>query len=66
MDYGAEIKARRKQLKISQLDLSEFSEVSLSTIKDIERGKSNPSLATMEKINRILGLEFVLQIRKTF
>lgn len=66
MNYGEEIKARRKKLGISQLDLSEFSEVSLATIKDIERGRANPSLSTMEKINFVLGLEFILQIRKTF
>lgn len=66
MNYGEEIKARRKKLEISQLDLSEFSEVSLATIKDIERGRANPSLSIMEKINFVLGLEFILQIRKTF
>jgi len=66
MDYVEGIKTRRKKLGISQLDLAELSELSLATIKDIERGKSNPSLSTMEKINKVLGLEFVLQVRRTF
>ncbi len=66
MNYGEEVKARRKQLGISQLDLSEFAEISLATVKDVERGQANPSLATMEKINLVLGLELVLQVKKVF
>ncbi len=66
MEYAKEIKARRKKLGISQVDLAEFSELSLATIKDIERGQSNPSLSTMEKINKVLGLELVLQIKRAF
>lgn len=66
MDYGKEIKERRKHLRISQLDLAEMSELSLATIKDVERGAANPSLETMNKINTVLGLEFVLQIKRSF
>ena len=43
-----------------------MSEVSLATIKDIERGKGNPSLKTLEKLCEVLGLEISLNIRKTF
>lgn len=66
MDLQQEIKQRRKALKLSQVDLAEMSGVSISTVKDIERGKGNPSYATIKKIVDILGMEFQLKIRTTF
>lgn len=59
------IKERRAKLKISQADLAEMARVSLATVKDIERGKGNPSLQTIEKLLDILGLEIVYRIRQT-
>ncbi|MFW5616858.1 MAG: helix-turn-helix domain-containing protein [Prevotella pectinovora] len=59
------IKSRRKVLAISQLDLAEMAEVSLATVKDIERGKGNPSLSTVNKLLGVLGLEMDFKIRKT-
>lgn len=59
------IKERRAKLKISQADLAEMARVSLATVKDIERGKGNPSLQTTEKLLDMLGLEIVYRIRKT-
>lgn len=64
MDIAKDIKERRSQLGISQQDLAEISEVSLATIKDIERGKGNPSLTTLEKIADVLGMKIVLQIKQ--
>lgn len=59
------IKERRSKLKLSQADLAEMTRVSLATVKDIERGKGNPSLQTIEKLLDILGLEIVYRIRQT-
>ncbi|MBR1792386.1 MAG: helix-turn-helix transcriptional regulator [Bacteroidales bacterium] len=59
------IKARRAELGISQLDLAEMAGVSLSTVKDIERGEGNPSLSTIEKLLMVLGLEIAYHIRQT-
>jgi transcriptional regulator with XRE-family HTH domain len=59
------MKQRREVLSITQLDLAEMSQVGLATIKDIERGKGNPSLATICKILDVLGLEINYSIRKT-
>lgn len=53
MELNEVIKSRRKVLAISQLDLAEMAEVSLATVKDIERGKGNPSLST---VNKLLGV----------
>ena len=47
------MKLQRKVLGITQQDLADMSEVAISTIKQIESGKGNPSLSTVEKITRI-------------
>ena len=66
MTISNELKRRRKILGISQTDLAEMSGVSLATIKNIERGKGNPSFATMEKIVEILGMKIVFRVRSPF
>ena len=65
MDLKEVMKSRRKTLSISQLDLADMAEVSLATVKDIERGKGNPSLATVNKIIEVLGMEIIFQVRQT-
>ena len=65
MDFSNILKERRTRLDISQADLAEMARVSLATVKDIERGKGNPSLQTTEKLLDVLGLEIVYRIRKT-
>ena len=65
MELNEVIKSRRKVLAISQLDLAEMAEVSLATVKDIERAKGNPSLSTVNKLLGVLGLEMDFKIRKT-
>lgn len=66
MDFATSISTRRKKLGISQNDLAEMSGVSLATIKNIERGKGNPSFETVEKILSVLGLEIIFKIRSPF
>ena len=65
MGLGNIISTRRKLLGINQDDLAKIAEVSIATVKDIERGKGNPSLKTLEKICEVLGLEIKLEVRKT-
>lgn len=64
MDLRTTIKERRAALKITQLDLAEMAEVSLATVKDVERGKGNPSLQTILKLLDVLGLEMLFQVKK--
>ena len=59
------MKLQRKALGITQQDLADMSEVAISTIKQIESGKGNPSLSTVEKIMDILGMEVKYEIRQT-
>ncbi len=58
------IKQRRKVLALTQQDLAEMSQVGLATIKDIERGKANPALNTINKILEILGLEIHYRVKQ--
>ena len=56
MDLKDVMKTQRDILRISQADLAEMAQVSIATVKDIERGKGNPSLATVQKILAVLGM----------
>lgn len=58
------VKVRRDQLNISQETLAEIAGVGLRTLKQIERGKGNPTLSTLYKIADVLGMEFKLEVRK--
>ena len=66
MDIATVIKRRRKTLKLSQNDLAEMSGVSLASIKNIARGVGNPSLATIEKIMDVIGMDIVFKVRSPF
>lgn len=65
MSLSEVIKNRRKKLAISQLDLAEMAGIGLATIKDIERGKGNPSMGTVSKIMEVLGMEIEFKVRQT-
>lgn len=65
MELKEVMKKRREFLSLTQQDLAEMAEVGLATIKDIERGKGNPSLNTIKKILLILGLEINYQVKVT-
>ena len=58
------MKSRRDLLKITQEDLAEMAAVSLATVKDIERGKGNPSLSTIYKILNVLGMEITYDVKQ--
>lgn len=60
------VKARRKELGISQVDLAEMSGLSLATIKNIERGEGNPSYETISRILDVLGMEITFRVRSPF
>ena len=65
LDIGKVIKERRALLGISQQDLSDYSGVGISTVKDLERGVGNPSIETLKKILDVVGLEIILQVKQT-
>ena len=57
------IKERRKQLKITQVDLALLSEVSTRQLSDIETAQVNTTLDTLNKICETLGLKIELKIK---
>lgn len=65
MSLAEVIKKRRKMLDISQRDLAEMAGIGLATIKDIERGKGNPSMGTVMKIMEVIGMEIEYKVRQT-
>ena len=65
MGLAQVIKSRRKTLDISQQDLAEMAGIGLATIKNIERGRGNPSIGTVSKILGVLGMEIEYKVRQT-
>lgn len=57
------IKARREALQVNQETLAELSGVGLRTLKQLESGKGNPTLLTVQKIIDVLGLELCLKLK---
>jgi y4mF family transcriptional regulator len=58
------IKQRREMLLLTQQDLAEMAQVGLATIKDIERGKGNPTISTATKILDVLGVEIFYRVKQ--
>jgi transcriptional regulator with XRE-family HTH domain len=63
MHLGSIVKERRKLLNITQETLAEMSGVGLRTLKQLESGKGNPTIITLEKVADVLGMQLVLQIK---
>ena len=59
---GGYIKNRRNILRLQQKDLAELSEVSLRTIIQIENNTGNPSINTLNKLAKVLGVEIEFKI----
>ena len=43
-DLGAQIKARRQALKVTQQEVADLADVSINTIVAVERGTGNPQI----------------------
>ena len=63
-EIGEPVKNRRKELNITQPHLAELAQVSTNTLYKLERGKGNPSLDVLNKLAEILGMEFILDVKK--
>ena len=58
------LKKRRISLSVNQETLALLSDVGLRTLKQIESGKGNPTLETIQKLANVLGLQLKLEIKK--
>ncbi len=63
-DIITSIKKRREMLHVTQETLAEISGVGLRTLKQLESGKGNPTLLTIQKIANALGMELQLQVKQ--
>jgi y4mF family transcriptional regulator len=61
---GQAIQHRRKELKITQSNLSELAGIGANSLSRIEKGETNPRLATLEKIADVLGMELKIEVKK--
>lgn len=59
------LKKRRIRLQVTQETLALLTGVSLRTIKQLEAGKGNPTLETIQKLAQVLGLKLQLEIKNT-
>lgn len=59
------LRDRRTALRVTQETLAEMSGVGLRTLKQIESGSGNPTLTTLQKLVDVLGMEIILQVKKT-
>ena len=57
------IKARRKELGLTQNTLALLSQVGINTIVSIERGSKSPSVDTLTKVADVLGLDVTLSLK---
>lgn len=62
---GKSIRERREFFKLKQEDLAEISSVGIKTIYNIELGKANPSIETLLKLLKVLGMEMIVQTKKS-
>ncbi|MEZ5045638.1 MAG: helix-turn-helix domain-containing protein [Chitinophagaceae bacterium] len=61
---GQQINKRREQLKLSQLDLAEITNLSDATVRAIEKGKPTVAIGNWVKVADVLGLDLTLQTKK--
>ena len=60
---GKSIKQRRKELNLELKDLQDYSGVNYVSISDIENGKANPTVKTLEKLLDVLGMELDIKVK---
>lgn len=63
-ELGKLIKNRRKVLGITIRELSSLTDISKTTISQIERGNRNPTFEIIQNIFEYLNLEMKVEIKK--
>ena len=62
---GQAIKERRKELGITQPTLAELADISKNTVYKLESGTGNPSIKIIYQLLEVLGLELIIEVKKT-
>jgi transcriptional regulator with XRE-family HTH domain len=63
-DTGELMKKRRAALGIDQRTLSEISGIAVHTLSNIEAGKGNPTVETLDRVLHAMGMELRIQIKE--
>jgi transcriptional regulator with XRE-family HTH domain len=63
-EIGKVIKARREMLGIDQRTASEISGVAVHTLSNIESGKGNPTVKSLNNVLRVLGMEVCVEVQQ--
>ncbi len=56
MEYGRALKVCRAALELTQQDVAKKAQITTSYLSLIEGGKRSPSLATLERISKAMGV----------
>jgi transcriptional regulator with XRE-family HTH domain len=64
LSIGTVIQQRRKQLGITQGHLAELAAVNVNTIYKIERNEANPTLAVLNQVAAVLGMELKMTVKQ--
>ena len=59
---GKIIKRRRIELNLELKDLQDYSGINYASISDIENGKANPTIKTVEKLLDALGMQINIEV----
>ena len=59
---GDKIRELREKRKLTQIELAKLAGISNTYLSDIERGRVNPSLKTLDKLARALGIKIDWEI----
>jgi transcriptional regulator with XRE-family HTH domain len=62
-EVGGMIRNRRASLEIDQRTLGEISKTAVHTLSNIEVGKGNPTMATLDRVLSALGMELRIQVK---
>jgi len=63
-EIGAIIRKRRASLRIDQKTLGGISGVAVHTVSNFEAGKGNPTVATLDRVLRVLGMELRVEVKE--
>ncbi len=63
-EIGQKIKEKRKIMSMPQSQLANYTGLSVVTLSQIENGKANPSLDTLNEIFHFLNLEILIVVKK--
>jgi len=63
LELGKRIMDRRKTMSMPQIQLAEYTGLSVVTLSQIESGKANPSFETLNEILHFLNLELLIEVK---